>query len=450
MPSLVVLAPQLAGRDDAMHGWRELLKVDVVLRGSVRRASDSVSVTAQLIETASDAYLWSETYDRDLTNVLSIQEGIACAIVAALQLTLVPPRAEASCEARPDAYTKKVRSIRRKSRGMPVYRLEELEHLLGIPLPASTQWEIVEEAAEVIQAARDELIRQAAQGDVLHNDDTSMRVLHLAREPSDERTGVFVERGLSGGDCAAQSKECDRARVGNPPGRGLLQTDRRKWRLVTLGRQQQSPERGRYVNLMFWLEKSFWALPVIMAGILASLVALVARNHRLKRAYQQHFVESRRERLFLAFLGFFVAAGVVRGITFAIHHDIGPFNNVTMRGRHIHHLVWGILLLLAVGYSWLVEIGTGSASSSLWAGRLTCILYGTAAALTLDEFALWLNLRDVYWEREGRESVEAMAVFGGLLGVGVFGRSFFRGIAKEFAQITHRQLPLPDQYPPHG
>ena len=76
--------------------------------------------------------------------------------------------------------------------GMPFYRLEKLEHLLGIPLPASTQWEIVEEAAEVIKAARDELIRQAAQGEVLHNDDTTMRVLRLAREPSDDRTGVFT------------------------------------------------------------------------------------------------------------------------------------------------------------------------------------------------------------------------------------------------------------------
>jgi transposase len=81
--------------------------------------------------------------------------------------------------------------------GMPFYRLEKLEHLLGIPLPASTQWELVEEAAEVIQAAREELIRQAAQGEVLHNDDTSMRVLHLAREPSDERTGVFTSGVVS-------------------------------------------------------------------------------------------------------------------------------------------------------------------------------------------------------------------------------------------------------------
>ena len=76
--------------------------------------------------------------------------------------------------------------------GMPFYRLEKLEHLLGIPLPASTQWEIAEEEAEVIKAAFDELIRQAAQGEVLHNDDPGMRVLRLAREPSDDRTGVFT------------------------------------------------------------------------------------------------------------------------------------------------------------------------------------------------------------------------------------------------------------------
>ena len=83
--------------------------------------------------------------------------------------------------------------------GTPFYRLEQLEGQLGIPLPAATQWEIVEEAAELIQPARDELIRQAAQGEVVHNDDTSMRVLRLAREPSDERTGVFTSGIVSTG-----------------------------------------------------------------------------------------------------------------------------------------------------------------------------------------------------------------------------------------------------------
>jgi len=84
--------------------------------------------------------------------------------------------------------------------GTPFYRLAQLENQLGIPLPAATQWEIVEEAAELIKPARDELIRQAAQGEVLHNDDTSMRVLRLKREPSDERTGVFTSGIVSTGE----------------------------------------------------------------------------------------------------------------------------------------------------------------------------------------------------------------------------------------------------------
>jgi transposase len=81
--------------------------------------------------------------------------------------------------------------------GVPFYRLEQMEELMGIPLPAATQWEVVEEAAEAIRPAHDELIRQAAQGEVLHNDDTSMRVLRLEREPSDDRTGVFTSSILA-------------------------------------------------------------------------------------------------------------------------------------------------------------------------------------------------------------------------------------------------------------
>ena len=76
--------------------------------------------------------------------------------------------------------------------GVPFNRLEKLQHNLGVPMPATTQWEIVEEAGELLKPALEELIRQAAQGEVLHNDDTSTRVLRLAREPSDKRTGVFT------------------------------------------------------------------------------------------------------------------------------------------------------------------------------------------------------------------------------------------------------------------
>ena len=83
--------------------------------------------------------------------------------------------------------------------GVPFNRLERMEELMGIPLPAATQWEVVAEAAELMKPVRDELIRQAAQGEVLHNDDTSMRVLRLEREPSDQRTGVFTSGILATG-----------------------------------------------------------------------------------------------------------------------------------------------------------------------------------------------------------------------------------------------------------
>ena len=190
---------------------------------------------------------------------------------------------------------------------------------------------------------------------------------------------------------------------------------------------------------MPWAHRSFWLLPLFIAAILGALSILFTRSRRLRSVYTEKFPESRRERLFLASVGFFTAALVVRGITLAIHNNVGPFHDVSMHGRHIHHLVWGILLLLLVGYLWLIEIGTGSAVSSRWTGRLTSMLFGVAAALTLDEFALWLNLRDVYWEHEGHESYEALALFGGLLAIGIFGRPFFHGLAREMVRVFRRK-----------
>jgi transposase len=86
--------------------------------------------------------------------------------------------------------------------GVPFNRLERLEGSLGIPLPAATQWEIVRDSADRIEPVFEELIRQAAQGRVLYNDDTTMKILGLAKghkEPKNvesaqrpERTGVFT------------------------------------------------------------------------------------------------------------------------------------------------------------------------------------------------------------------------------------------------------------------
>jgi len=118
-----------------------------------------------------------------------------------------------------------------------------------------------------------------------------------------------------------------------------------------------------------------------------------------------------------------------------IRAGVGPFHNVTTSGGlHVHHLVWGILLLLLVGYVWLLEIGVGSS----WIASLTAILFGVGAALTLDEFALFLNLRDVYWERQGRESVDAVLIFAGLLSAGIWGWPFLKSAA---GLVRHKAAP---------
>jgi len=85
-------------------------------------------------------------------------------------------------------------ALLRYGSGVPWYRLQGLEKSLGIPLPMATQCEIVTETAVMLQPALQELTRQAAHGEVVHNDDTSMRVLSLDRDPyiAPDRTGVFT------------------------------------------------------------------------------------------------------------------------------------------------------------------------------------------------------------------------------------------------------------------
>jgi hypothetical protein len=63
------------------------------------------------------------------------------------------------------------------------------------------------------------------------------------------------------------------------------------------------------------------------------------------------------------------------------------------------------------------------------------MLYGASAAITLDEFALWLDLRDVYWGKEGRESVDAVLLFGGALSIGLWGAPFFRDLMREARRL---------------
>jgi hypothetical protein len=152
---------------------------------------------------------------------------------------------------------------------------------------------------------------------------------------------------------------------------------------------------------------------------------------RVRELYLERFSKPHKERQLVAAVGFYLSFAVVRILTHSIRAGRGPFHNVEVGGRHIHHLVWGILLLLTVGYGWLLQIGTDVRSRSRWPGGIMSFLYGVGAALTLDEFALWLNLQDVYWERQGRASIDAIVLFGALLAIGLLGGRFLHAIGRE-------------------
>jgi hypothetical protein len=125
---------------------------------------------------------------------------------------------------------------------------------------------------------------------------------------------------------------------------------------------------------------------------------------------------------------FLVTFGVLRAITAIIHFELfphGPFRNlVTRSGLHIHHLFWGILLLMVTGFFALATRG------EVWHLRIA-IIFGIALGLTLDEFALWLRLADVYWSSEGVESLKAATVAAALLGLYAFGAPFWHAVGRD-------------------
>jgi hypothetical protein len=132
----------------------------------------------------------------------------------------------------------------------------------------------------------------------------------------------------------------------------------------------------------------------------------------------------------LSSVAFLVTFAAVRVITGLIRLGVGPFHNVTAGGTHVHHLVWGILLLLVAGYLALYEVGRAQ-----WLRFVVPVLFGVGAALTLDEFALWFYLADVYWERQGRVSVDAVILFASALSVGLWGGAFLHAVARH---LWHR------------
>jgi hypothetical protein len=147
----------------------------------------------------------------------------------------------------------------------------------------------------------------------------------------------------------------------------------------------------------------------------ASNVVGVARD-----AFHQDLHPARQSAV-VSWMAFSATFATARAITYSIHGGKGPLHDITPRGLHLHHYLWGILLLVGVGG---VAI---RGDDRLRRHPLVAAAYGSGGALIVDEFSLLLDLRDVYWAKEGRWSVD--------LGIGLVAAA---GVALEGAPVWRR------------
>ena len=142
--------------------------------------------------------------------------------------------------------------------------------------------------------------------------------------------------------------------------------------------------------------------------------------------YQHHIVDAGKQPQMALLVSFLLTFALVRLITHAIR--AGKLRRVlrnvqTSSGLHLHHLVIGIVLLLGAGY-------VSTALDPHGWRELLAVLFGIGAALTLDEFALWLRLQDVYWTREGRASIDAVVIMATIIALGMLGLPFWLDIGR--------------------
>ena len=142
--------------------------------------------------------------------------------------------------------------------------------------------------------------------------------------------------------------------------------------------------------------------------------------------YERAIVDTGRQPEFLFFVAFLVSFGFIRTSAHLIRAQVSWWpGNVSVGGTHVHHLVWGIVVLLVVGY-----VGVTVAPPSPW-HEVIAILFGIGTGLTLDEFALWLNLEDVYWSAQGRRSIDAVIVAATITGMILVGYTAWIDVATE-------------------
>jgi hypothetical protein len=142
--------------------------------------------------------------------------------------------------------------------------------------------------------------------------------------------------------------------------------------------------------------------------------------------FQREIVDSGRLAAFLFFVALLGTFGFIRMSTHMIRAQVSWWpGNVSVGGTHVHHLVWGICAMMIFGY-----VGVVHQPESPWREIVT-VLFAVGMGLTLDEFALWVDLKDVYWEKEGRKSVDAMIIAGCIAGLLLVGLSSWAKLADD-------------------
>jgi hypothetical protein len=120
-------------------------------------------------------------------------------------------------------------------------------------------------------------------------------------------------------------------------------------------------------------------------------------------------VHPTRRGFVLAWFAFTVTFAILRAITWSIHAHVGHFANVTAGSVHIHHYLWGILLVIIVAFLGLVE------RAPTWR-TVMGLAFGVGLALIIDELALLIDLKDVYWSGAGGVSIAVALVLIGAAG----------------------------------
>lgn len=151
----------------------------------------------------------------------------------------------------------------------------------------------------------------------------------------------------------------------------------------------------------------------------------------LASIYQRWIVDTGKQPELFLLLSFLVTFGFIRTSAHMIRAQVSWWpGNVTVGGTHIHHLVWGIITILITGYL-AIAIAPGSPGREILA-----VLFGVGTGLTLDEFALWVDLKDVYWTQEGRRSIDAVIIAASVGGVVLVGLRAWLDVADEAASIA--------------